>query len=431
LLLAAEQDPTNNKLQTHFLQMNPPRSLPLLPAMLSLLSSVTMVKASFDTRLLSNDPETRIVGGTPVILNREDYAAFGYWDVGCGATLIWEDLMLTAAHCHQPEAAPFAYTVYFDSPYLHEGDARTIVDRALHPQYNFNDQIYDFMVIKLDQPMIGKQPVQLAANDGSDDPAPGDRLQVVGFGAAAEGEGSSGLLLEATLDYVSHEACQMSYARMGVGIDQETEFCTGSTEQKDSCQGDSGGPVLDANGVMVGAISWGVGCARNGLYGVNARVSAASDWIQTQICELASSPPATCPPSTASSTSNNNNNAGGSQTPTPDAPNLLDSLLSLLVEITYDGYPNDIAWSLIQEQTGLPVAEERGVDTNVGQVVSKSVTGLQEGSYVFQIIDSFGDGLCGDKGCGSVIIKDSKGQVIFQSDGHFFNVLSLNIQVTA
>jgi trypsin len=407
-------------------QMNPARSWSLLPVMLSLLGTTTVVKASLDDL----DPETRIVGGTPVILNRDDYASFGYWDVGCGATLIWEDLMLTAAHCHQPEAAPFAYTVYFDSPYLYEGVARTIVDRALHPQYNLADQIYDFMLIKLDEPMMGKQPVQLAAKDGSDDPVPGDKLKVLGFGATAEGEGSSGLLLEATLDYVSYDDCQMSYARVGVGVDQETEFCTGSTEHKDSCQGDSGGPVLDANGVMVGAISWGVGCARPGLYGVNARVSAVADWIQTQICELASNPPSTCPPSTSTNTtSSGNSNTGGSQT--PDATDLLDSLLSLLVEITYDGYPNDIAWSLTQEQTGLPVAEERGFDTNVGQVVAKSVTGLQEGSYVFQIIDSFGDGLCGDKGCGSVRIKDSKGQVIFQSDGHFFNVLSLNIQVTA
>jgi trypsin len=412
------------------------RVLSLLPVMVSFLLGFctthhVVVHGAADDEYYAAEP--KIVGGTPVILNRDVYESFGYWDVGCGATLIWEDLMLTAAHCHQPSAAPYANTVYFDSPYIYEGLVRTIVNRALHPQYDNIDQIYDFMVIQLDEPILGKQPVQLASQDGSDDPIPGDTLKVLGFGATKEGASSSGLLMEVTLDYVSHDACTNVYGRIGVSVDQESEFCTGSTKQQDSCQGDSGGPVLDTNGVMVGSISWGVGCARPGLYGVNARVSAVADWVQTQICELASNPPTSCPPSTTTTTTTNTNtasNVGDVDTPNGDM-DLVDSLLSLLVEITYDGYPTDIAWSLIQEQTGLPVAEEMGVSTNVGRLVSKNVTGLVEGSYLFQIIDSFGDGLCGDKGCGSVRIRDSKGQEVFQSDGHFFNLLSLNLQVTA
>jgi len=36
-----------------------------------------------------------------------------------------------------------------------------------------------------------------------------------------------------------------------------------------SCQGDSGGPIIDkATGVLLGAVSWGEGCAEAGFPGV-------------------------------------------------------------------------------------------------------------------------------------------------------------------
>jgi len=57
-------------------------------------------------------------------------------------------------------------------------------------------------------------------------------------------------------------------------------FCAGEVGEggKDACQGDSGGPVT-YNGNVVGATSWGYGCADPKYPGVYARVTAQLDWI--------------------------------------------------------------------------------------------------------------------------------------------------------
>jgi trypsin len=48
---------------------------------------------------------------------------------------------------------------------------------------------------------------------------------------------------------------------------------------KDSCQGDSGGPIVDAQGTVIGAVSWGTGCALAGFPGVYARVGSLRTFI--------------------------------------------------------------------------------------------------------------------------------------------------------
>lgn len=78
---------------------------------------------------------------------------------------------------------------------------------------------------------------------------------------------------------------------------------------QDSCQGDSGGPLVlagaNSNGdVQVGIVSFGEGCANEEFSGVNTRISAYMDWINTGICDFATEAnrPDDCPVSKAVTT---------------------------------------------------------------------------------------------------------------------------------
>ena len=65
-------------------------------------------------------------------------------------------------------------------------------------------------------------------------------------------------------------------------------LCAGyQTGGIDACQGDSGGPMVcksdDDTWYLWGAISWGVGCARKGMYGIYASTKVLRPWIDSVV----------------------------------------------------------------------------------------------------------------------------------------------------
>jgi trypsin len=58
-------------------------------------------------------------------------------------------------------------------------------------------------------------------------------------------------------------------------------ICAGEPQGgKDSCQGDSGGPLMDAaTKIIIGIVSWGIGCAEAGKPGVYTRLGNYIDFV--------------------------------------------------------------------------------------------------------------------------------------------------------
>ena len=80
---------------------------------------------------------------------------------------------------------------------------------------------------------------------------------------------------------VSDASCQASISSVSSAYDggiTPDMLCAGGNKGYDGCQGDSGGPLVveDSDGVdtLVGVVSWGIGCAREGLPGIYAETSS-------------------------------------------------------------------------------------------------------------------------------------------------------------
>ena len=110
---------------------------------------------------------------------------------------------------------------------------------------------------------------------------PAAALSVVsGWGTLSSG-GSLPSQLQAVEVYItSRSACDRAYAIYdGITVNM---ICAGVTGGgKDSCQGDSGGPLV-VNGVLVGIVSWGNGCALAKYPGVYSNVATLKSFITEQ-----------------------------------------------------------------------------------------------------------------------------------------------------
>jgi len=188
-------------------------------------------------------------------------------------------------------------------------------------------------------------------------------------------------------------------------------FCAGVEDGgKDTCQGDSGGPIL-LDGVQVGVVSYGIGCARENYNGVYSRVSAVTEWIDDMICEMSDNPPDGCPLKAGSFASSN-------------GPG------SLTIQIQYDSYPTETAYSFVNDATGdqLAFSPFAGFEEN-GGYLEIPLEGLAVGEYTLNLGDSGKDGLCCGYGEGYFKVVTADGTE-YENDGKFGRYFSVKFEVT-
>jgi secreted trypsin-like serine protease len=115
--------------------------------------------------------------------------------------------------------------------------------------------------------------------------APATAATIYGWGSTAENGTPSRYLLSATVPIRDDSYCKAAASNFDPGLLTCAGYDAGGV---DTCQGDSGGPLFGTTSTgalkVVGATSFGNGCARAGYPGVYARVADTTlrEWIRSQ-----------------------------------------------------------------------------------------------------------------------------------------------------
>ncbi|XP_068082928.1 trypsin-1-like [Anabrus simplex] len=231
--------------------------------------------------------EIRIVGGRPTGVNRYPWVARLVYDgrFHCGGSLLNSDYVLTAAHCVRRLKRSKIRVFLGDHDQFQTTDGPAIM-RAVtaiirHRNFDVNSYNHDIALLKLRKTVSFNKrirPVCLPASE-KEDPA-GKVGTVVGWGRTSEGGELPGVVQEVQVPILSLDQCRKSKYRPSRIT--SNMLCAGRANQ-DSCQGDSGGPLVISAGdkhEIVGIVSWGVGCGREGYPGVYTRVQRYLEWVR-------------------------------------------------------------------------------------------------------------------------------------------------------
>jgi secreted trypsin-like serine protease len=210
----------------------------------------------------------------------------------CSGTLIAPNTVLTAGHCGSVTgdavASPVAYPpqlidVKIGGLHETEGEDVPVSKVTVEPNYLVNSG-YDITLLTLSRNSTETPTRVSGASEGSLWSA--STLETIaGWGTTQENGDTPDTLQEAQVPITTDSYCGGAYS----DFDAKTMICAGYPQGgTDTCQGDSGGPLFghaaDGSLRVVGATSFGDGCAEPGKPGVYARVGdqLLREWIRSQ-----------------------------------------------------------------------------------------------------------------------------------------------------
>lgn len=274
--------------------------------------------------------ETRIIGGQVARRNAWPWfglvmvrrRASGKMSPECGATLISDKFLLTAAHCvleQNKRSLRSAQVIVrlgeFDLRKANDGELDFGIARII-PHPNFNQKTFknDIALIELDRRISSFNesisPACLPHDDlrlANQTPGAVDNQTcwVLGFGQTSYNGRTSDQLKQADLRIVPHAKCKRAFGHL-VRLTREYVCAASQTDDddaaaksksniNDSCQGDSGGPLMmkspagDSSATrnnrwyIYGIVSFGYRCASSGFPGVYTRVNRYLDWVEAHL----------------------------------------------------------------------------------------------------------------------------------------------------